>query len=402
MTDIYDMIDVFTADAPSAVASADLDTGTASHAGTSADACILPTGSIDLDTTTSNIIMLSSDLSKSTIDTVTDINMSVITPTVATPAVPAEPVKKRPGRPPKKRPGQPPVQKFGIVPTPADCNNNDVIEIVHDKPQLFKDIWTVIKGYHSQEIIIHFEATQIIFYALDRTREFHIHARIDAKFLGLYYCKYPVKMSVKYNDLASVMETISPSHYQITIIARENECRARFYVVLNNTDRGKIKAQVSVTASSTDIPPIPADNSFLVWFRQNRKQFKKLIGDWTKNKTQMFSIEKNGTFPLQFQQISDSYKKENLVFAYPDEVINLQTRLPPNHIFNVTIKIDAVKAFASANAGEDIFFYVNNREIVFKSYLDKQKCGTDICQIDVVSKIRSVTPGQLNYLPDNV
>lgn len=336
----------------------------------------------------------------STIDTVSDINLDAMTPPVPAPVVPAEPVKKRPGRPPKKRPGQPTVQKYGIVPMPA--NPRDVIEIIHDKPQLFKDIWSVIKGYHSQEIIIHFDHTYIAFYALDRTREFHIHMRIDAKFLVLYHCKFPVKISVKYTDLASIMETISPNHYRITLLAREDDYQRRFYVLLNNTDNGQIKAEVNVTCNQTAIPAIPANDTFVIWFRQNRKQFKKLIGDWTKNKTQMFSIEKNDNNPLQFQQIGGDNKRENLVFTYPDEVIGLQSRLSHGNIFVATVKIDAVKAFASANAGDDIYFYVNHREIVFKSFLDRQKCGSDICQIDVVAKIRSSAPGQLQLLPDIV
>jgi len=104
--------------------------------------------------------------------------------------------------------------------------------------------------------------------------------------------------------------------------------------------------------------------------------------------SQRFTIEKSYGEPLSFT--FENLKTKTIMnspYMNPDK-IKLQSEIPDDAIFAVSIKIDYIKPFANTKLGETVALYVaDDKKIMFKTHLDN-----GVCTLRVYTSIIKINP----------
>lgn len=299
--------------------------------------------------------------------------------------------KKKPGRPKKKIVAMP-VEVHGIVENPV--NDEDVLEMVYCNPTLFKKILQLLKAFEVSEVEMNFDKTGVRIIAKDHLGKSTIYTTIDGRCMNLYYCKAPLRICVKRDNLEKVLGTLSRNHYKITFILKENY-RSTMYLIIkdieyNNDDTYEVdvvfKPEDQICREVRD-----DDTNYPIKFKISSKHFKTKIGNIRKL-SPTFTIQKCGNEPLQFT--FDKAQKVNWTGVYNDsEKISLESALAPEDVFNVSVYIDYIKPFSNSNIGDEVFIAADKREkMSFMTRLDKKDIGF-ACVVKIYTEIKDYRRG---------
>lgn len=307
---------------------------------------------------------------------------------LTTPKPVAEPPlgKKKPGRP-KKKIAEIPVEVHGIVEKPV--NDDDVLELVYCNPTLFKKILQLFKAFEVSEAEMNFDAAGLKIIAKDHLGKSTIYTTIDGRCMNLYYCKTPLRICVKNDNLEKILGTLGRNHYKITFVLKENY-RSTMYLIIkdieyNNDDLYEIDV-VFKPEEQSRVVIRDDDTNYPIKFKISSKHFKTKIGNIRKL-SPTFTIQKCGNEALQFT--FDKAQKVNFTGVYNDsEKISLLSTIAPDDIFSVSVYIDYIKPFSNANIGDEIIISVDKREkMSFTTRLDKKDIGWAAC-IKIFTEIK--------------
>lgn len=294
--------------------------------------------------------------------------------------------KKKPGRP-KKKISTVPVEVHGIVDKPV--NDEDLLEMVYCNPNMFKKLLHLYKQFEVSEVEMNFDAAGVKIVTKDHIGKSTIYTTIDGRCMNLYYCKMPIRVCVKRDNLERVLGTLGKNHYKITFILKENY-RSTMYLIVkdleyNNDDSYEIdvvfKPEDPARAEARD-----DDTNYPIKFCISSKHFKTRINN-IKRLSSIFTIQKCGEDPLQFT--FDKAQKVNWTGVYNDsEKINLKSTLAPDDVFNVSVFIDYIKPFSNSNIGDEIFIAADKRKkMSFMTRLDAKDIGW-ACYVKIFVEIK--------------
>lgn len=296
---------------------------------------------------------------------------------VAPDAAAAPEIKKKPGRP-KKKVVTVPVEVHGIVHQPV--NEGDLFELVYCNPTLFKRLMQLYKAFEVSEVEMNFDPLGVKIVTKDHLGKSTIYTTIDGRCMNLYYCKAPIRICVKRDNLDRVLGTLGKNHYKITLFLKENY-RSTMYMVIrdleyNNDDRYEI--DVSFKPEDAAVLARDDDTNYPIKFKMSSRHFKTKIGNIRKL-SQTFAIQKSGNEPLQLT--FDKAQKVNWIGVYYDsEKIDLKSTLAEDEIFSVSVVIDHIKPFSNSNIGDEVFIAADKREkMSFMTLLDKKDIGYAAC-----------------------
>lgn len=280
----------------------------------------------------------------------------------------AEPKKARVGRP-KKNVTKIPVEVHGIVDEPADAD--DYLEMVYCNPVMFKKILQLYKTFQVSDVEMRFDAAGLKMVTKDHLGKSTIYTMIDGRCMNLYYCRMPMRITVKRDDLESVLGSLSKSHYKITFIL-DKDFRSKLHLTIkdleyDNEDTYSIDVIYKEEMAAAD--QRDDDSDYPIKFCISSKHFKTKINHIRKlSKT--FSVQKVGTEPLQFT--FDKAQKVPWTGVYNnDEKIALKSTIAEGDIFNVSVCIDHIKPFSNANIGDSVYICADKlKKMSFMTQLD--------------------------------
>ena len=281
--------------------------------------------------------------------------------------------KKRPGRPKKAVISQPP-DHHGICTTPF--NAEDVVELVHYTPLIFKKIVTLLRGYDVANVNIDFGPEGIRILSQDHFGGTSICITINGNCMYYYYCKAPLRVSVKCENMENIFMTLAKTHSKITLISKAENYRSFLYVLISDGEydaTGSYEIGVIYAPDNSAETAVAYDDSaYPILFTVSSKYFKKLVSDISKI-SKMFIVQKDGAENLQLT--SDRKDGISWTGTYNNaEKIHLVSKLAPNEIFSASVPIDDVKPFSSSNTGEEVTIAADKvNRISFTTRIDKYK-----------------------------
>lgn len=272
----------------------------------------------------------------------------------------SEPKKKRgPGRPPQKQLIDPPV-RVGIVSQPHISDN--VLELSHDDPNVFKSMFTFFKNIKVSDIIINCTSEDMTFFTQDSNRRLLICCKLRGKDLLSYYCSIPHSFSISnIEQLGNIFSTIDKTTNKITISKSTYKPN-----VLNVTfeDLEIEKAciydiNINLTAKNDTnivdilVPLLDESRTYAIEFTLSAKHFKKTINDpmtvtkyltlrAQKIENDIFLSFKYNVNSLQYEEIYNKVEKIKLGYFTEDPICD------------VTFDLEAVKALASSMVSDEI------------------------------------------------
>jgi len=301
--------------------------------------------------------------------------------------------KKKPGRP-KKKITNVPVEVHGIVDKPV--NEEDLLELVYCNPTMFKKLLQLYKSFEVSEVEMNFNPTGVKIVTKDHIGKSTIYTTIDGRCMNLYYCKAPIRVCVKRENLEKILGTLGKNHYKITFILKEDH-RSHMYLIIKDIEYNNDDSYEIDVIFKPEDPQRNAvrddDTNYPIKFKISSKHFKaKLNNIYRISKT--FTIQKCGDEPLQFT-FDKAAQKVNWTGVYNDsEKIDLKSTLAEDEIFNVSMFIDYIKPFSNSNIGDDVYIAADKREkMSFMTMLDKKDIGYSCC-IKVYTEIKDYRRGQ--------
>ena len=151
---------------------------------------------------------------------------------IAKVGLPEVDIKKKPGRP-KKKIVNTPIEVHGIVENAI--NEEDVMELVYCNPTMFKKLLSLYKQFEISEVEMNFSQHELKIIAKDHLCKSTIYTIIDGHCMNLYYCKHPVRICVKRDNLERVLGTLGKNHYKITFVLKDNY-RSTMYMIIKDLE----------------------------------------------------------------------------------------------------------------------------------------------------------------------
>lgn len=307
---------------------------------------------------------------------------------------PAEPAlvnpaaeKKKPGRP-KKKITTVPIEVHGIVEKPV--NEEDVVELVYCNPTMFKKLLQLYKQFEVSEVEMNFDKVGLKIVTKDHLGKSTIYTTIDGRCMNLYYCKLPIRICVRRDNLERVLGTLGKNNYKITFILKDNY-RSNMYMIIkdleyNREDSYEIDVGFKPEDNARDLAG-DDDTNYPIKFKLSSKHFKTLINN-VKKLSPVITLQKVGDEPVQFTFAK--VQKINWIGVYSDpEKISLKSSITGDDIFSVSIIIDHIKPFSNSNIGDDVYIAAHQTEkMSFMTLLDKKEDIGWACAIKVFTSIK--------------
>ncbi len=281
-----------------------------------------------------------------------------------------KPEKKKPGRPRKKITNIS-TKLYGIVDTPHNAEH--AVEVVYENPRIFKKLFSMDKMYNVNEISMAFNPTSINISTKSHLGNVHIFSDIDCTWINHYYCREPINVKVKREDLSEIFSSFDKNHYKITILLRNENVRSKMFIIVRDGEMDNdlhFDLDLITGTEQNEIDRNKFDfTKYPIKFSLPGKHIKKVINDISKV-AKIFSIQKNGTEPLNFAY--ELSKKPKLCSIYRNaEKIKLNSTLEPDDFFSVSMAVNSIKPFTSSNLGDEITIYADKyRPIALCSDVD--------------------------------
>jgi hypothetical protein len=303
------------------------------------------------------------------------------------------PAKKKPGRP-RKKVDNLACKINGISDIPKDDEN--ILEMVHDNPRIFKKIFTLFRGYNSNEVLIKFEKIGFTFVTRGHLKKTTQIARIRGHLLNHYYCKEDIKICVRCDELEKIFCSFDRTHYRITFLLKE-DYRSTLHIIVKDDDMDKIDTyEIELITKNVDLEAANAidDSGYPLRFKFPSRHFKTQIRDISAL-CQSFSFRSTDE---ELLALTYSVKNSLTYFSrYTNkEKLELQSKVEPGDILSVTVKVALVKPFSNACIGDNVYIACDSRQpISFTTELDEKKIEQDggaiergfVCEIKVFTDI---------------
>lgn len=304
--------------------------------------------------------------------------------------------KKKPGRP-RKATLQVPIAVHGIIDKPA--NEADLIELIYCDPLVFKKVIGVLKGYQVSEVGLNFDKTGLRIETKNRLGTVDILVTISGACMNLYYCKEPIKIWVKREELERTFGSLGKNHTKVTWLLRENY-RQLLYIIAKSSELNSeqiFEVDVFYKQDNGQIlqPCIDDDSNYPLKFKIITKYFRKVIITASNNADRL-TIQKTGDQPLQLTVNRAKGSGTGWSEVYPDaEKIGLQSNISQNDIFNVSVEFANILPFCKQAPGDNIFVAADKtKRVSLQCFTDRREIGWAIC-VKIFSNIVAAPSGIL-------
>lgn len=295
----------------------------------------------------------------------------------------------------KKRPGRP--RKYAIVPTQScgivdkPVNDENIVEMTHHDPLMFKKLFNLFGTYGCVEIIIVFMPDKVVMVSCDHHGKTYIRETIDGNKLNYYYCPSEVRVAIKRSQIEKIVNTLDKSHHKITFILKEN-FRSTMYIVIrdiayDNDDMYEVEL-IDANTVAVDVAKEIDVADYPIKFQLDSAHFKKKIVDISKLSTK-FSFIKNGGDPLSLTYEGQDRITCTITYSSPEK-ISLISNISDDDMFSVSVYVGAVSPFAKNHIGNMVSINIDKyKPICFgTTVLNKDGAG-DIATLEVYTEILS-------------
>ncbi len=266
-----------------------------------------------------------------------------------------------------------PIPKNGIVSVPNDPEN--IVELSFDNVSIFKKVFSLLKSMNVKEINIQFDNIYVKIFGIDHLEKNLINIKINANKLNHYYCSFPVNITLDPKNLDKITQKIDKNYTLFSMILKENAYRNNLIIILNHKslciDESHIINLIEHDIDLNHLYNKDIDyNTYPLKFILTGKYFKKLVNDISLF-SEIFTIEKSGTRPLQF-----NYKNiNNTIKCYTscndNDKIKLETTLSEDDIFSVNIRIDYIKSLSNSLLSDKVSVFADSvKDLVFSLLID--------------------------------
>lgn len=302
--------------------------------------------------------------------------------------------KGKVGRPRKDKSRPIHTQTYGIVDKPQDPGN--VLEMVYEEPRLFKRIFAIMKGFGINEISWNFHKDRIEFCSKDFKGKSTLQIEIDAKMLVRYYCEEPISRCIKRDELEKIFnKTLNNSHNQVEISLGREDSRSTAYITIKKANAMDFNYEIGIfQKDEAQNIALPDDAKYPIKFSIPSIDFKNLV-DNTSFASDSMIISKNPGECLEIRYESSSSKSLNL--TVPLQNIKLESNLPEDDIFSVSVIVAYIKPFSKANIGENVCICADKfspitftTEVNKKSFTNQNGIRIEgyVCKIKLITEIK--------------
>lgn len=280
--------------------------------------------------------------------------------------------KRGPGRP-RTRLDTPYIPSVGIVPEPLNAGN--IVEIVYNKPMIFRKMFALLKNFGLETIKVNFTEAGVEFSGIGHYETEIIQLSMNGKALTRYYVRAPMAKYIYLPDIDKVTKTINKSHNMVSLVIREDEERSKMHMIFHIPEYdadlpSPIKFQPQPEKA---IPEIKDDLAYPIKFEIDSAQFKSIINSFDSGLgADVMSIKKIGESPLFLLPQKDGNKLSEGMSFKNNTKINLRSAIAADDIFSTSVKISYFRALSSANISKNIEIAADKFEpISFTTYVDK-------------------------------
>ena len=141
---------------------------------------------------------------------------------------------KKPGRPKKKITNKNDTLTKGLLEEPN--HNDNIMELIYNDPKVFKKIFSMLKGYFVDNLLINFKKDHIFIITKDHTKKTIIKIVIDCNKTVEYYCKFDFEICIKREYLEKIFSTVDKNHSKIILFSKEISYQSNLEINLINED----------------------------------------------------------------------------------------------------------------------------------------------------------------------
>lgn len=296
--------------------------------------------------------------------------------------------KKKPGRP-RKNPIKKPMKRNGISNKPM--NNENYIEMIYDKPSVFKKLFYLFKSMAVNDICIEFNKEYIYIITADHLKKSHIRVKIFSNRINHYYCEESHKIYLNPRNMEKIIQTLDKNYISIAFIIKKKSTRSILNILCKNEINIDDYREIDILEPNESLEDVKYDIvNYPIKFTLPGKYFKKLISDMG-SFSDIWSITKYGKNHLTFKYISrDKTVKTRHIVKSPKD-IKLISTIADDDIFSSSVRIDYIKPISNSLISEEINIAVDNKKnMIINIEIDKQNnkpsilvsVNTDIIRFD--------------------
>lgn len=268
------------------------------------------------------------------------------------------PSGRKPGRPPNCERNANIIPHRGISATPSRIEEGIkeiVFELIYDKPNLFKKIFTITKSMQVSDLYFSAETEELKIYAKSPEDKSEIYIKINGCRMNNYYIDSKYSFQLKYSKLAKVISSIHKNCTQIQFFLTRYTSSSQLGIkliddIIHREDEYNIDT-ISLEPCDWDRVEAELDKSseYALKFDMQYGNFKQVINE-SKNMSDKLRIEKCPGDPTLYMSLvfTDGGAEKKTKYSDP-AAINMRNQLNDNEILGVSVNLDYIKPLLSGS-----------------------------------------------------
>lgn len=288
---------------------------------------------------------------------------------------------KKPGRPKKKIINKNDTPTKGLLNIPN--NNDNIMELIYNDPKIFKKIFSMLKGYFVDNLLISFKKEEIYITTKDHTKKTIIKIVINCNKAIEYYCKFNFEICVKREYLERIFATIDKNHSKIILFSKTISYQSSLEINLINED-ATIHDSYIIDLSTfqkdlnENFDKIDYNkDDYLININIKSKVFKKFINDVSIS-GKLLTIEKIKDEDLKFKMsFNNKICFTRTIIDKSSYTIN--SSLGKDNFVNINLEVDYIKPVSNIIVSDIINIYVDtDKRAVFVSDIQDGMCTISV------------------------
>jgi hypothetical protein len=268
------------------------------------------------------------------------------------------PGKKRgPGRPSTK-PNPPSLERIGVTQEPNDPA--DAMELVYNKPDIFKELFAYFKGIKAANIHLRLTPAAMTFFTRDKHKLTRVIAHIDGSKVNHYFCDQEYWLGMTRDLFEKMFAQIDKTLYKISIILKADDKDSMWFIFKNAIIDKECSYKMQLAKLEPDLELFESEKllsarnlamNFPVCYTLSDKDFKKTVSD-VANYSDTMTFEKLGKEPLQITYMRTAAKYYE-IYRTPEK-IKLVSTVSDVDNFRCTLRVDSIKPLAASMVEENV------------------------------------------------
>jgi len=278
--------------------------------------------------------------------------------------------KRPPGRPRLKS-----VKKNIIYNSISGVPRKDTnsMEFIYDDPILFRKSLHIFKHLSVNEISINFNAENVVMSAINNNNT-EVIVVFDCNKINHYYCETPMSVTLNALNVEKVNKVIDSDIVKVTMIVKKSSSRSSIIFIFQNEKCIINTYEVNLIQPAQTKQVLSKSfnvDDYAIKFNISDKFLKKIIINSSLFSELIILRQVGNDGNLTFSHSTDDKMIKSSYIISDSKFINLESKVEPLSIFNVSINIDYIKPLANAMISNIIRVNVDeHQKIVFVGSLD--------------------------------